>query len=219
MFSLSLVVQVLDRIEDNKFLFVCGEYPHLHAGIFYKFQLRALSSAGEGPWSEVTHSTITKASLPTAPNPPRALKPNLTSILFSWSPPDDTGGSAVTGYRFNVQHTGFEIDLPRSQTTFLVEFLQPGKCFKVRVKAKNVVGESPYSNWSLLEYSKTSSDCPDQPMKPKPVAGSWSSISLEMSLPFGNGSSISLLEVSETFIFLGNITFLFIVTDRFNIAK
>jgi hypothetical protein len=106
----------------------------------------------------------------------------------------------VTGYRIQIQHTGQEIDLPRNQTTHLLEYLSPGKLYFVRVKAKNKVGSSEYSDWNSPSDASTCSDRPETPLKPKPIAGTWSSISCSCVLPFANGSKITSMQVQKRVI-------------------
>ena len=123
---------------------------------------------------------------------------SLTWFLFVFlGAPEEEGGSAVTGYKFQIQHTGQEFDLPRTQKSYLVEFLHPGKSYLTRVLAINKVGASEYSEWSDSVGSKTLSDRPEKPMKPKPVSGTWATISFSAVLPFANGSRIVAMQVQR----------------------
>ena len=196
------MLQVLERAKDELYLFSVGTFPGLLPGQFYKFQMRAVNDTGAGPWSDASFSVLSETTVPHPPEPPVVQEANLTSLLFRWNAPEEQGGSAITGFRFNVQHTGEVVDLPRSCTTQLVEFLHPGKGYRARVMAKNSVGWSDYSDWNELAAGRTKSDIPEPPNKPKPVAGSWSAITFEVQLPFANGSQIHSMQVRDIHIFI-----------------
>lgn len=87
-------------------------------------------------------------------------------------------------------------DLPRSQNTFLLEFLNPGKTYRIRVRAFNEMGMSEYSEWNLTGNTKTSK--PERPANAKAIAGSWASLTLEARLPFSNGALITSMQVKYT---------------------
>jgi hypothetical protein len=69
----------------------------------------------------------TSPNVPEAPKAPIILEISLHTMLFEWEVPYDNG-SAITGYRIFIQHLDREIDLPRTQNTYLLEGLDPGKC-------------------------------------------------------------------------------------------
>lgn len=173
---------MLQKIEeDPHFLFVSTEIPNLNPGFMYRVQIRPVNPAGPGAWSERSYSMNTKAAPPNKPNPPRILEAFLTSIKFTWDEPHDNGASII-GYTLQVQHTGREYRFGRSENTYLLDFLQPGKSYFVRVMADNVEGPSEWSDWNDVSQSRTMTDKPEIPRNPRAVAGTWSTMSFDGKL-------------------------------------
>lgn len=102
---------------------------------------------GAAEWSMPSLSQSTLAGLPAVPEPPTISSRTLTSITWSWKPPND-GGSALTGYRLWIQHWNYYVDLPRWQTSCVLGRLLPGKQYFVKVLAKNVTGSTEYSDFN-----------------------------------------------------------------------
>lgn len=71
-------------------------------------------------------------------------------------------------------------------------------CFVVY--AKNIVGNSEYSDWNSVENSYTKTAAPEQPMNPIAVDGTWESITLQIRVPFNNGSNINKMYVEQRLI-------------------
>jgi hypothetical protein len=107
--------EILDKAaNDETMLFVAFEVTGLRAGFQYRFRVRGVNKAGPGPWSLASYSINTLPTLPEIPTAPHVEEKTLTSIKFAWYAPDGNG-TAIVGYRINIQHTGKEINLPRSQ--------------------------------------------------------------------------------------------------------
>ena len=122
-------------------------------GVRYDVQLRAVTSAGNGPWSAPTSATPQ-----TAPDAPTI---NLITVgdgalAVSWSAPDEDGGSAVTSY--DVRHIRSDAaDKSDDSWTerdgiwtsgaleYTVDSLTNGVGYDVQVRAVNVAGEGPWS--------------------------------------------------------------------------
>ncbi len=193
-------MQVLDRVEqDETMVFVVATYCALRPGFLYVFRTRGANVAGEGPWSELSYSTYTKPTKPHQPAPPRIEVATLRNIKFVWEPPDD-GGSAVIGYRIHLRNTDKFIDLQRSSVSFLWEGLFPGRSYFIRVMARNVVGESEWSEWNGEDQSHTLTGAPEAPSNPLAVAGTWNSVSLETYVPFSNGAPVTAMLVEQRYI-------------------
>ena len=122
-------------------------------GVRYDVQLRAVTGAGNGPWSATASATPQ-----TAPDAPTV---NLITVgdgalAVSWSAPSDTGGSAVTSY--DVRHIRSDAaDKSDDNWTerdgiwtsgaleYTVDSLTNGVGYDVQVRAVNVAGEGPWS--------------------------------------------------------------------------
>ena len=55
---------------DEPLLMVAYELDGLYPGLFYRFRVRAVNKAGEGPWSDSSYSTTSKPKEPSKPHPP-----------------------------------------------------------------------------------------------------------------------------------------------------
>jgi len=120
----------------------------------------------------------------------------MTTITFGWHAPH-SNGSAITGYFIYVRHLDKEFHLPRSQLTFQLEHLLPGKAYFIRVTAINSVGSSEPSDWNeeTYEQSLTLTDKPEQPRNPRVVHGTWNAMVLDIRLPYDNGAALSSMIV------------------------
>ena len=122
-------------------------------GVRYDVQLRAVTGAGNGPWSATASATPQ-----TAPDAPTVNLINVGdgALAVSWSAPSDTGGSAVTSY--DVRHIRSDAaDKSDDSWTerdgiwtsgaleYTVDSLTNGVGYDVQVRAVNVAGEGPWS--------------------------------------------------------------------------
>ena len=99
---------------------------------------------------------------PAVPGPPTGLRISVQyhEMYWLWSPPDDNGGSAITGYRIEwssnggtdwdvlIANTGVLVSLPRGRVQYRVysSRFTPGSTFHFRVIALNSDGSSQPSN-------------------------------------------------------------------------
>ncbi len=125
-------------------------------GTEYEVKVRARNAVGESGWS--APATATPAEPDSAPAAPAAptLAPGNATLLASWSPPANDGGSPITGYRVKHRLGGFSISSQSSWTTtdwldadqlsHKIISLTNGKTYEVRVQARNALGESDWSN-------------------------------------------------------------------------
>lgn len=191
---------LLSRVQNDDTLVLLGYTVRgLHPGQGYRFQIRGINKAGAGVWSVSSVSLFTSPKEPDAPYAPHVIDSTLTTILFEWYPPAQNG-SAITGYRIYIEHTGQYINLERTQTKYLLENLQPGKVYRMQVLAKNSLGWSGYSDLSNADVSHTKIGVPEKPRSLRPVAGSWSDIRLEGAVPFANGSPVSAFIVQRRWV-------------------
>ena len=122
----------------------------LTGGTQYDVQLRAVNTAGDGPWSATTPGTTT-ATRPGAPSGLTATANGQTQIDLSWSSPRNTGGSPITGYRIEVSEDGsnwrhLESDTGTTTTSHSHTGLTAGSTHYYRVSAINSGGTGQASN-------------------------------------------------------------------------
>lgn len=108
-------------------------------GIEYVYRVTSVNAIGES-------SSSAKASLTTGvtvPGPIQSLAvyPGNAEVLVRWSPPAETGGSNITGYR--VYRDGARsFPLPPTTLEFRDTGLENGRTYAYEVRAVNVKGES-----------------------------------------------------------------------------
>lgn len=102
--------------------------------------------------------TLHIIGLPSTPHPPKVSEVNCSSVSVTWNASRENG-SPVTNYTVRYREIDNVITdseyLPWEvyntvDTTALLEGLQPGAIYAVSVGAENAVGESPFSDISLL---------------------------------------------------------------------
>ena len=124
----------------------------LRPGCVYLVAIAAVTKLGEGVFTDWKKMT----TLPTEPSPPPQPKPLTTTsqrVVVSWEMPADQGGARLTYFEvakrraaggvfktFAQVHCG-----PRATLSAAVDGLKPGEAFRFRVRAKNRVG---FSLWS-----------------------------------------------------------------------
>ena len=137
----------------------------LRANTRYDVQVRAVNSAGEGPWS-ATSSGTTGAVLtpPGAPGGLTATGNGQTLIDLSWSAPASDGGSRITGYRIEVSTnrsswSDLVSNTGSSATSYTHTGLTAGSTRHYRVSAINSAGTGSPSN--VAEASTDIASAPD----------------------------------------------------------
>lgn len=153
---------------------------NLHRHTFYKFRLRAQNTEGSSQWSE----EVGYRTLPARPCPPCKLsvkgKVHAHSFKVKWDPPTDQGGADITSYTLQVRKNGeFAVAYVGIETEYVLDRLNPGTQYEVRIGCETVGGRSDFSDPIRVV---TESVCPGQCSpprihgKPRPhtVALKWS---------------------------------------------
>ncbi|XP_072043167.1 myomesin-3-like [Amphiura filiformis] len=119
----------------------------------YKFRIRAVNVAGEGEPSSPS-DVIIAHDLPGVPSTPNAEIINKTSVMLTWSPPEEKeeSNSGVTSYiiekcDISQGEYWFQVDKV-GETSFTIEDLIPDRQYKFRIRAVNVAGEGEPSSSS-----------------------------------------------------------------------
>ncbi|WP_111767048.1 fibronectin type III domain-containing protein [Nakamurella deserti] len=124
-------------------------FGRLVTGSAYNLTVQAVTAAG----TSATRGGAVTVRAWTAPVAPTAVTvaPTTTagSAAITWSPPADTGGQPVTGYRVSRNGTdstgygAYSTVVPASQRSFTFGRLVPGQTYTVTVAAVTAAGTSP----------------------------------------------------------------------------
>ena len=161
----------------------------LTGGTQYDVQLRAVNTAGDGPWS-ATMSGTTTATRPGAPSL-TATANGPTRIDLSWEAPQNTGGASITGYRIEVSEnrsswSGLVTNSRSTATGYSHTGRTAGSTWHYRVSAINVIGVGAASN--VATASTASADVAGAPTIAS-VAGQDQSLNISWSAPSQTGGS------------------------------
>ena len=161
-------------------------------GVRYDVQLRAVTGAGNGPWSAPTSATPQ-----TAPDAPTI---NLITVgdgalAVSWSAPSDNGGSAITSYdaRYIRSDAADKSDdnwteqdgiWSSGALEYTVGSLTNGVGYDLQLRAVNVAGEGPWST-TASDTPQTVTDAPAI----NPITPGDSTLAVSWSAPSDTGGS------------------------------
>ncbi len=135
----------------------------LTPGESYTFTVTATNTIGESLPSDPSASVV--APVVTVPGAPvlTSAVDLLDSILVSFDPPADDGGSVVTGYTVTSSPGG--ITTTGGNSPILMTGLTSGVSYTFTVTATNAIGESSPSNASVSVMPSSESACSYHPLK------------------------------------------------------
>ena len=178
-------------VENSRSTSTSYSHTGLSAGETRYYRVRAINEWGAGAYSVPANAT-TDAS---EPGPPQNLVADANGqkrIDLDWDPPDDDGGSAVTGYRIEISDDGGTTwdglvdNTGRNTTRYAHTTLNPGTTRHYRVAAINSVGPGEYSN---VDSATTAPDVPGAPAGLGAVANGTSQIDLSWTAPTDDGGA------------------------------
>ena len=179
------------------------EIKGLRPGTSLQARVRAFNAVGTSapsPW-------ITVCTSPTVPSPPARPfvgQGNIGNLLFGWCESEESGGAAIESYCFELDDglgDGFMVKYNGPERQWLLTNTVCGHLYKVRVKATNSVGTSPWSD--VLEVPGMCGP-PNSPGVPEKMeapptarsAGPSFSLCLRWAPPSSdNGSRVQLYQV------------------------
>ncbi len=166
-------------------------YSHrnLDAGSRWYYRVLAISSAGDGPTSNVANAT-TDIGRPGRPLALSATAVGQNRIRLAWSPPTDDGGASITSYRIEVSRTGTSgwllVTANHRTTTYTHTGLSPGSRRFYRVAAVNSQGAGPFSR---VANATTAATVPSAPSNLVATAHGRTQINLSWRTPISNGGA------------------------------
>ena len=115
-----------------------ANFASLENGQEYTFEVRAVNDIGEGPIASVK-ATPRAGTRTRAPSAPRNLRvsPRDTRATLTWDPPADDGGSALTGYEYQVDREGWEDAGAADARSVGVTGLENDRSYRFAVRAVN----------------------------------------------------------------------------------
>ena len=157
----------------------------LSLGTEYEVQVRATNTVGDSDWS-TSGTATTPSAVPDTPATPTVTVRSATSLLVSWTEPDDNG-DPITGYDLQYRETGTSDWTQVSDetgTSYTIAGLSLETEYEVQVRATNSVGDS---DWSSSGTATTTSTVPYAPAAPTVTALSATSTSVSWSAPSDDG--------------------------------
>jgi titin len=157
-------------------------YSHtgITAGQTYIYRVYAINSIGTSAASSEATATSSSSSvgLPGAPASFTATSAGPTQINLSWSPPSNTGGAAITGYKIEVKKGAgsYETLVSNTQSTgtsFSHTGLTTGTTYYYRVYAINSAGVGPASDSSATPKETTNPALTATAISPTSIMLSW----------------------------------------------
>ena len=160
-------------------------------GISYAVYVRAKNTIGSGSWSDAASGTpVASASVPGKPARP-SVSAGDGSLTVSWSAPSN-GGATITSYGVwarSQDGTQERLQGAWNTTSVTLTGLTNGKTYNVFVRARNSVGDGPWSN-STSGTPVASASVPGKVGRPSVSAGDGS-LTVSWSAPDDGGSEIT----------------------------
>jgi len=138
-------------------------YSHggLSTGHTYTYQVFAINSIGTSNSSNTVYAIPSQVlSAPYAPTSLTANSASSTSIVLSWTAPQNNGGSQITGYKIEAKvnsgaYTVLVANSGSTSTSYINSGLITGSTYTYRVSAINSIGTSAPSYEASAKPSKT----------------------------------------------------------------
>ncbi|MEP7054491.1 MAG: fibronectin type III domain-containing protein [Actinomycetota bacterium] len=150
-------------------------------GTAYSFSVVATNAVGAGPISAPSSSAV-PITVPGPPAAPATLRGN-GIVTVSWSPPADTGGSAITGYTVVARPAAAGCSTVVTRCTFRA--LVSGTAYTFVVRATSAAGAGAGSPPSARVIAATA---PARPGRPAAVRGHGLAV-VTWSRPASDGGS------------------------------
>ena len=156
-------------------------------GTQYTFEVRAMSSTGEGPAASVM---ATPAAVPDAPV--LTATEGYRLVMLSWDAPANNG-AAITAYHVEILNNQnnwvAETSVPGTSTSYTDSGLNDSTVYTYRVIAENAAGRSSASNSDDATTLAQPAQVPGAPTLPTSNLGGAGMVTLTWQAPLFNGGS------------------------------
>jgi hypothetical protein len=133
---------------------LCYVVEDLEPGKEYAFEVRALNQNGPGEATEPLKVQV-KCDVPPPPAQPESSEQTSDSIFLNWRPPARDNGSEVVSYYLQMRQDGEDewttVSEEITSTSVEVKCSDPRTVYHFRVRAKNALGYSEWSDESMFE--------------------------------------------------------------------
>ena len=169
-----------------------SQHRGLSPGVTRYYQVRAVySNVAYGP-SAFAHATTVATGIPGAPRNLEAAADGSSVIDLDWDAPSSDGGSAITEYQIHESADGgntwgFLRSTAAHVTAFTHTGLTAGTTHHYRVKARNAIGDGPWT--SVVNATTADNATPGPPHALRATASGSSVIELEWRAPTDEGSA------------------------------
>jgi hypothetical protein len=110
-------------------------------GDSYVAQVVASNAVGDS--APATSAAVTPIGVPAEPRQVTAVAQSSSTIMLTWQPPANTGGTPITGYTVSIVGGAAGICDGSTETSCLVNGLAPSTAYTFTVVATNAQGNSP----------------------------------------------------------------------------
>ena len=166
-----------------------GTVGGLTNGNTYTFKISATNVQGPGTDSPRSASLVA-ATVPDQMAAPTVVRGITQQLIVSWTAPSSTGGFDITGYILSLYSSSeiFIAQYPFNSTIFSasISSLTNGTYYKFKVAAKNIIGTSDLSPFSIAEKPAT---VPSVPAAPSVSRGGSGEVALTWAAPSSNGGA------------------------------
>ena len=163
----------------------------------YSFEVRALNQNGPGDSTEALKVMI-KCDVPPPPAQPESSEQTSDSILLSWRPPARDNGSDILSYYLQMRQLREEewttVSEEITSTSVEVKCTESRTAYHFRVRAKNALGYSEWSDESMFETLP-----PPPPEPPVAVSVMVTHNSVTINWPHSQVFSLTLFACSAVF--------------------
>ena len=156
-------------------------------GQAYQVQVRAVNAVGDGTWSDSAPGTPTTTVTEPGAAATMSVTPGNGQLTVTWTPPDSTGGAAITGYK--VSWPGRVQSLEPTARRYTIPGLTNGQSYSVGVQACNDPAKTRCGDWTYQSDTPTAGVTRPGPVRSLTVTPDNRELALRWQAPSSNGGT------------------------------
>lgn len=160
----------------------------------WKFRVSAISTLGQGRFSQPTYTVALPPSAPAVPEAPTGNALSKSEIRVSWRTPR-TNGSPIQRFELKSQGDGKTRFFAKNICATTIPGYPPGTGQRFRVRAYSEAGISDWSDWSAQIVTHTG--LPETPERPRVIDTTADVVDLVIPKPVDSGKALSRLLVDR----------------------